>query len=443
MRQQQEISSVRVPFGKKAGRLWSARQVESGLACDCTCPGCGARLVARNAGQKRCAHFAHHEQSECAGGFESAVHLMAKQLLSEQCRVVIPAWVGTELMPNPPVLSDDDGGRHFGESVNRPAENRDLERVLTEVWLGDYRPDVAAVDQDGELLIEIRVSHAVGDTKARNVQSEGRRMFEINLSGLTQAQAEDPEAFEKAVLADPGNRHWISHPSACDDWRGSLAELKARVAARNLEIAAEAEQWRRAQAKRIEEQREAAARKAWQAQQLRMPFERTLTQLNQLTSRQVIADKMTAMRKRDEQLGIETLTKIGNPSVVSTLQEWGEHSWAYNTHPLLWQARAFLYFIDGKQSGDAFSQVDLSKWVRKTAGIDNALWQLFYAQDKCRREARMRGRQQRMPWAWFLTHEENWQIPNFWAPINGFVDRLMRAGVVSHDLHRFERIIVL
>ena len=56
-----------VPFGLKDGRLYEPLQVERGLACSCTCPGCGARLVAKHApsGKVR-PHFAHDKESDCA-----------------------------------------------------------------------------------------------------------------------------------------------------------------------------------------------------------------------------------------------------------------------------------------------------------------------------------------------------------------------------------------
>lgn len=38
---------VQTPFGLHDGRLVSPVQVVRGLACECTCPGCGAVLVAR------------------------------------------------------------------------------------------------------------------------------------------------------------------------------------------------------------------------------------------------------------------------------------------------------------------------------------------------------------------------------------------------------------
>ena len=33
-----------VPFGLREGKLYALADVESGLDCECVCPGCGARV---------------------------------------------------------------------------------------------------------------------------------------------------------------------------------------------------------------------------------------------------------------------------------------------------------------------------------------------------------------------------------------------------------------
>jgi len=41
------ILNVRTPFGLLGGRVVAITEVANGWACGCTCPGCGAQLVAR------------------------------------------------------------------------------------------------------------------------------------------------------------------------------------------------------------------------------------------------------------------------------------------------------------------------------------------------------------------------------------------------------------
>src|SRR3546814_3136915 len=85
-------------------------------------------------------------------------------------------------MPNPPQASDADGHVHVGRRVDYPARQSALHKVELERWFGTFKPDVYAWDEAGELLVEIRVTHAVDERKAERVQAHGRRMIEIDLS---------------------------------------------------------------------------------------------------------------------------------------------------------------------------------------------------------------------------------------------------------------------
>lgn len=67
----------------------SPGEVESGLACACICLGCRAPLIAKK-GTKFVWHFAH-EGAACDSGLETAIHLMAKQILADEKTVTLPA----------------------------------------------------------------------------------------------------------------------------------------------------------------------------------------------------------------------------------------------------------------------------------------------------------------------------------------------------------------
>ena len=64
--------------------------VESGLKCGCVCPACGETLVAKK-GKKMMHHFAHHAGHNCEYGYESSLHLAAKEILLQAKRMTLPA----------------------------------------------------------------------------------------------------------------------------------------------------------------------------------------------------------------------------------------------------------------------------------------------------------------------------------------------------------------
>src|SRR5580658_8030351 len=80
---------IKLPFGLQNGKLVDISSVESGLACNCVCPSCGQRLVAKK-GEINQHHFAHHNAIECEGAVETALHIYAKNILEKHKRMVLP-----------------------------------------------------------------------------------------------------------------------------------------------------------------------------------------------------------------------------------------------------------------------------------------------------------------------------------------------------------------
>ncbi|MGY2488224.1 competence protein CoiA family protein [Cupriavidus sp. CP313] len=80
---------AKLPFALDAsGEIVSVRDFASGLACQCICPGCGARMVAKQ-GDAQVWHFAHHRAENCTAGYESALHMAVKWILAEVRRLFL------------------------------------------------------------------------------------------------------------------------------------------------------------------------------------------------------------------------------------------------------------------------------------------------------------------------------------------------------------------
>ena len=61
------------------GKLISINEAKRGLACNCICPACKSVLIARK-GDVRIPHFAHYKNNSCATGYQTSLHLLAKEL---------------------------------------------------------------------------------------------------------------------------------------------------------------------------------------------------------------------------------------------------------------------------------------------------------------------------------------------------------------------------
>ena len=427
----------RVPFGLKDGRVWAPEEVAKGKACGCICPGCHAQLAAKaQESRRRRPHFAHLTDTGCQAGCETGVHLRAKQLIAERQELVIPAWVGDPIdMPNPPNARDDEGRLYWGRQVERPMLRTGLRDIEVERSFGTYQPDVYARDDVGELLIEICVTHAVDDRKAARVQAQGRRMVEIDLSQLHRNTPHDQNAFEQAVLFDPANRAWVSCPEAVAEWQASKRELDEQVAARNREIAQQREQLARAAQERrdrdAQETKDKDGRKAYVRQLKRGAHANDLAHLSELTSPHRIQQVLHEYRIGAEERVGELLNSVP-PAVRSACLRAHADAWVFGVDPALWQLLVYDQFVAKRPPGYRFNQKDVATWVRRSFHAETALYRLFVAQYANRAEARRAGYSKRRLSYWVFTEEENARIPNFYTPINDFIDRLEAARVVGH-----------
>ncbi|MEN1944456.1 competence protein CoiA family protein [Luteimonas sp. MJ293] len=425
----------RVPFGLKDGRIWAPSEVPKGKACGCVCPACHAPLVAKaQESRRRRPHFAHLTDTGCQTGRETGIHERAKQLIADYQRLAVPAWAGDPIdMPNPPHARDEDGCLHWGRPVDYPARSMELRDIEIERSFGTYKPDVVARDEVGELLIEVRVTHAVDDIKAERVQAQGRRMVEIDLSQLHRDIPHDLAAFEHAVLDDAANRSWISCPEAVAEWMASKLELEEQVAARNREIAELRDQM--AKAALVRREREASqakdkeGRKSYVRRQKRAQHASDLGQLMELTSPERVDRILREYRLAAEDRVSELLDSVP-PTVRSGCLRAHEDAWIFGVDPALWQLLAHNHFVAARRPGDRFNQREVAAWVRRSFHPERELYRLFVAQYANRAEAQRAGFRKRRLAYWVFTDEENDRIPNFYSPVNDFIDRLESARVI-------------
>jgi hypothetical protein len=420
--------------------MWSPKQVAPGLSCQCICPACCAPLVAKAAdSQHRRPHFAHLAETDCRAGYETALHKKAKQLLADHAALLLPAWDGEEEMPNPPVLADDEGGWWAGRRVEFPGRRVRLLDVRVEEAQADYTPDVAAVDDQGELLlIEVRVSHAVDPLKRRRIQSEGKRMVEIDLSTLHPDVLLDEAQLIHWVLYEPSNRCWLSCPEATEAWREAYRDLEVLVAQRNHEIAQERQRQKEIRlARQIADQhtqvqqaeRGANRERFWE--QERAPYRQALEELPTLVSLERIETLVAEYQARDQAEAERLIAAIPSENIRQAIRYCGPNAWIYTVHPSLWQAACYHRFVLESDPGSQFNQRDVARWVMQQFGREEELYSLFRAQYAFREKARKAGYRKNRISFWAFTDLENQQIPNFYRPINDFVDRLVYERVLQ------------
>ena len=244
-----------IPFAlsKIDQRLYEPRAVPLGKNCGCICPGCRQPVYAKHCmSGKRAPHFAHAPGSDCATGFETALHLAAKQLIEARGVLAFP-----ELIASIKII-DDTGHIHKPEKQVVAAGRRALSKVVLEQTLGQIRPDVR-VDAEGlgAVLVEVAVTHFVDEHKLDQVEKAGIAAIEIDLSALRDTTF---AALEVALFDDPTGTRWLYHPEMDKAKQALHASIQWLLDAATASAAARTRmQAELAEAGRVEE---AARRKA-------------------------------------------------------------------------------------------------------------------------------------------------------------------------------------
>lgn len=188
------MSSV---FGlNEFSQLVHVSEVTRGLACRCRCVQCGEPILARR-GAVRGHHFAHSSNREaCESNHETLLHWYAKRLIVEAGVVVAPM---TQEVAHFLGLPESGGARML----------RSMGTVQEEVHLGDIRPDLLVVTDDGiQVAIEVAYSSFCDGSKAAAFEDKGLPALEIDLSRFS-PDAFEPEAVRRAVIESVLFKRWV------------------------------------------------------------------------------------------------------------------------------------------------------------------------------------------------------------------------------------------
>ena len=120
------------------------------------CPACKEIVIAKK-GQKKVHHFAHKSGSNCQYGYQTSVHLMAKEIIEKTHRIIIP-------------------GRG----------KVDVDEVIVETKLGSIIPDILVICDGKKYIIEVLVTHQVDDEKKEKIKVLDISAIEVNLSDYKQ-----------------------------------------------------------------------------------------------------------------------------------------------------------------------------------------------------------------------------------------------------------------
>ncbi len=210
------MTNIKQPYGLKNGEIVSIEQVESGLNCDCFCPACNGRLIARKGVEKQ-HHFAHYKSEDCGKGIETILHKLSKEIISKSKTFTTPA------------LKFSDSDITIFEETEIQIDNVKLEHRL-----GDIIPDIIIESKGKELLVEITVTHELCFPKTRTIAEKGFATIEIFAQELIIELYRSGDIFLKSnvfqdeLISGTKYKRWIFNPK----FRKIIRELKNNYAIR-------------------------------------------------------------------------------------------------------------------------------------------------------------------------------------------------------------------
>lgn len=217
-------------FGLKEGKITHISAVQSGLSCICTCPHCKIPLIAKK-GMKNIHHFAHvassgEEITECGYGNQTALHLIAKEILLNEKHIILPKLFVSA------VALDVYNQKHSASKVIPPYKLL-IESVEDEVVMDGIIPDIVIKTAGKELLVEIVVTNLINERKRNWLKQRDKAAIQIDLSSYYKEIGRDgnwdADELRHNIVDSVASKSWIFNPKKAAIYNNLFITAKAEA----------------------------------------------------------------------------------------------------------------------------------------------------------------------------------------------------------------------
>ena len=189
------MKKLQLTYGlDESGELLHIERVAQGLACNCVCPHCKAKLIARK-GTKRQPHFAHHKSEDCLGARMTTLHMLAQKIIEHEKKVCLPEYKGVYYKEKSKVVQFN----HV--RIEQQVIHDNINR----------RPDCVGIINNKELWIEIMVTHAIDEEKEKDIKKANVACIEIDLSEILREEYTE-QFIKQRLMSCSENKKWINNP---------------------------------------------------------------------------------------------------------------------------------------------------------------------------------------------------------------------------------------
>ena len=176
-------------------KLVHISEVASGKKCNCKCPACNTPLIAKK-GNIKIPHFAHESTETCEYGFETSLHMAAKEVLAKAKSMYLPE------------VTYEFKGLHRKKEICKGIEFC-IDRVELESKTGSIVPDIILYSGDEKIFVEIFVTHKIDEYKYQKIKELNISTLEIDLSNYRNSITMNE--LEEMLIGNSKNKHWVYH----------------------------------------------------------------------------------------------------------------------------------------------------------------------------------------------------------------------------------------
>ena len=148
-------------------------------------------------------HFAHRSNEDCEYGYESSLHLAAKDILSRSEKMVIP----------PIYVEFPQSGK--SKELLYLKKEIPVDRVELEKRFDTIIPDIVVYSGDKYFFIEIYVTHPIDDEKLKKLKEKNISTIEIDLSKIKRDIS--VEELSDILLKSSDRKSW-KYNAVSDKW---------------------------------------------------------------------------------------------------------------------------------------------------------------------------------------------------------------------------------
>lgn len=188
-------------YGLLNDEIVTIEEVESGLNCNCTCPKCGVKLIAKK-GNIREHHFSHFNSTDCFWRGESLFHKIAKEIIQNSKKLKLPK---VHLRNHPEVVIYEE-------------TTISIDNIILEKKINNFIPDIIIETKGKQLLIEIFYQHGIGFSKQQKIERKGIPTIEIDINPIVKRLYKQKDyllkssEFKDFLINNTSHKRWSYNP---------------------------------------------------------------------------------------------------------------------------------------------------------------------------------------------------------------------------------------